>query len=68
MEGDIPIKLLEDELNKIETSGNKFVSYFLLFMDPYIICLDRPTCTRTYTAFSHQTASFIRILKWGSVQ
>ena len=30
VEGDILIKLLEDELNKIETFGNEFVSYFLL--------------------------------------
>ena len=44
VEGDIPIKLLEDELNKMETCGNEFVSYFLLFIVGTILC---PT-TKSY--------------------
>ena len=44
VEGDIPIKLLEDELNKMETSGNEFVSYFLLFIVGTLLC---PT-TKSY--------------------
>ena len=44
VEGDIPIKLLEDELNKMETSGNEFVSYLLLFIVGTLLC---PT-TKSY--------------------
>ena len=64
MDGDIPIKLLEDELNKIETSGNEFVSYFLLFIVGTLLC---PT-TKSYVKRSFvlicRNVEEIRNLNW----
>ena len=64
VDGDIPIKLLEDELNKIETSGNEFVSYFLLFIVGTLLC---PT-TKSYVKRSFvlicRNVEEIRNLNW----
>ena len=64
VEGDIPIKLLEDELNKMETSGNEFVSYLLLFIVGTLLC---PT-TKSYMKRSFvlicRNVEEIRNLNW----
>ncbi|KAL0012809.1 hypothetical protein SO802_007917 [Lithocarpus litseifolius] len=64
VEGDIPIKLLEDELNKMETSEDKFVSYFLMFVVGTLLC---PT-TKSYMKRSFilicRNVEEIRNLNW----
>ena len=37
VEGDIPIKLLEDELNKMETFGNEFELFFAVYSGYFIM-------------------------------
>ena len=64
VEGDIPIKLLENELNKMETSGNEFVSYFLLFIVGTLLCLTTKSYMKRSFVLIFRNVEEIRNLNW----